>query len=56
MATVIENITRINRGLAQTLGLMRGINRERPARAGSKTEEELEEELRRRRLTTNESE
>jgi len=57
MATKTElNLKNINQQLRQTLGLQRDMNRN-PIRPGQvQIEQHLEEELKRRKLTSNEAE
>jgi len=54
MATLRENLKVGNDLLRERLGLMRQITNEQPTRGRTQVEDNLEEELRRRRLTTNE--
>jgi hypothetical protein len=57
VATKTElNLRNINQQLRQTLGLAREINRNRVRPAEVSMERHLEEELKRRKLTTNEPE
>jgi hypothetical protein len=57
VATKTElNLRNINQQLRQTLGLARDINRNRVRPAEVSMERHLEEELKRRKLTTNEAE
>jgi len=57
MATKTElTLKNINRELRQTLGLARDINRNRVRAGQIQMEQRLEEELKRRKLTTNEPE
>ncbi len=49
-----KNLVIINRSLKDTLGLVKEINRNQPRPRETGIELNLEEELRRRRLTTNE--
>jgi hypothetical protein len=55
MATKTElNLRVVNQQLRQTLGLTRDINRNRVRPSDVKLERHLEEELKRRKLTSNE--
>jgi hypothetical protein len=57
VATQTElNLRNVNQQLRQTLGLARDINRNRVRPASVRVEQHLEEELKRRKLTTNEPE
>jgi hypothetical protein len=57
MATKTEqNVRVLNQQLRQTLGLQREINRNRVRPTEVKLERHLEEELKRRKLTSNEPE
>ena len=57
MATKTElNLKNINQQLRQTLGLQRDINRNRIRPGQVRMEQNLEEELKRRKLTSNEAE
>jgi hypothetical protein len=57
MATKTElTLRNVNQQLRQTLGLQREINRNRIRPAQVSMERHMEEELKRRRLTTNEPE
>jgi len=57
MATKTElNLKNINQQLRQTLGLQRDINRNRIRPGQVRMEQHLEEELKRRKLTSNEAE
>ncbi len=55
MASIRENLMRFNFSLRETLGLVRDVNRRAPAvRFTSRTEKNLEEELKAERLVRNE--
>ena len=57
MATKMElSLKNVNQQLRQTLGLVRDINRNRVRPGQVRMEQHLEEELKRRKLTTNEPE
>ena len=57
MASQTElTLRNVNQQLRQTLGLARDINRNRVRPGNVKMEQHLEEELKRRKLTTNEPE
>lgn len=57
MATQTElTLRNVNQQLRQTLGLARDINRNRVRPGNVRVEQHLEEELKRRKLTTNEPE
>ena len=57
MATQTElSLRNVNQQLRQTLGLARDINRNRVRPGQVRVEQHLEEELKRRKLTTNEPE
>ncbi len=49
-----KNRANINRSLDETLGLVKDINRNQPRPGETRIERNLEEDLRLRRLTTNE--
>ncbi len=53
MANSKENVSLINKDLKETLGLVREIKRNAAPRGETRIEANLEEELKRRRLTTN---
>jgi len=50
------SLRNVNQQLRQTLGLARDINRNRVRPGNVRVEQHLEEELKRRKLTTNEPE
>ena len=57
MATQTElSLRNVNQQLRQTLGLVRDINRNQVRPGQARMEQRLEEELKRRKLTTNEPE